>query len=245
MQTSFSKSGMYISCPKAWWWNCDMKLEAPEMGASLYFGLAMDSAVTEMLKGSPDWLINFYDKWNKAYSFGQSTKIFDNPDVMYAHKDFDIHVLEDKDIVTVDLWAKELNFIQPTVTLNRNDVSSMHGTLSKKKKNPYIKISNDELKMFNRLSWISMKRKGKILLNAFHTQFYPKIKKVLATQERATIPDPHTGDSIVGYVDMILEIEGYSKPIIFDLKTAGQFYRQEEIDLTQQLTLYAAMKGQQ
>ncbi len=245
MQTSHSKNSMYISCPQAWDMSYNQKWEGINEGASLYFGSAIDTAVMEMLQGKPDWLITFYDRWNKAYSFGKATKVFDNPDIMYAHKDFDIDVLEDKDIPVIEQWAQQLNLLATGVTLNRNDVASLHGTISKKKKNPYLTVTPDEMIMFNRLSWLSMKRKGKILLESFNTQFMPKVKKVLSTQQRASINDPNTGDSIIGYVDMILEIEGYSKPVIFDLKTAGQPYKQEDIDLTQQLTLYAAMKGQE
>ncbi len=245
MQTSHSKNSMYISCPKAWDMAYNEKWESPQEGASLAFGSAIDAAVTDMLQNKPDWLITFYDRWNKSYAFGQSTQIFDNPDIMFAHKDFDVVVLEDKDIATCEIWAQQLGLLTPGVTLNRNDLASMHSTISKKKKNPYATPTADEMKFFSRLSWLSMKRKGKILLEAFNTQFIPKVKKVLSTQQRATIADPNTGDSIIGYVDMILEIEGYSKPIIFDLKTAGQPYKQEDIDLTQQLTLYSAMKGQE
>ncbi len=98
---------------------------------------------------------------------------------------------------------------------------------------------------YNRMCWLSMKRKGKILLNSFHQQFLPKVKRVISTQGRAQIQDPNTGDTITGFIDMVLEIDGYDKPIIFDLKTAANPYSQQDIDLTQQLTLYAAMKGQE
>jgi hypothetical protein len=245
MKTSYSQNNTYISCARHWDILYNEKLKSPIEGASTYFGSAMDAAVTELLNGKSinDAKIVFYDRWNKAYAFGKSTPIFDNPDIIFAHKDFDIDVLEDKDLVTAAAWAGQLSLLAVGTPLTKNEVDSMHSTLSRKKKNPFVPITKDELIMFNRLSWLSMKRKGKILLNAFNTQFMPKVKKVLATQKQATINDPTTGDTIVGFVDMILELEGYSKPIIFDLKTAGQPYKQEDIDLTQQLTLYAAMKG--
>jgi len=96
---------------------------------------------------------------------------------------------------------------------------------------------------FNRCSWLSLKRKGHLLIEAFKVQFLPKVKNVLATQERASIKDPNTGDSIQGYIDMVLEIEGYDKPVIFDLKTAARPYTEEQIELGAQLTLYAGMNG--
>ena len=81
------------------------------------------------------------------------------------------------------------------------------------------------------------------MIGAFKEQFLPKITKVISTQQRGDIKDAESGDSIMGFIDMVLEIEGYDKPIIFDLKTAARPYDQTSIDLTEQLTLYAKMKG--
>src|SRR5215469_6760910 len=109
MQTSHSKNSLYISCPKAWDMSYNEKWEGVTEGASTYFGSAIDAAVTEMLLGKPDWLITFYDRWNKSYAYGQSTQIFDNSDIVFAHKDFDIDVLDAKDIAVCENWSKQLN----------------------------------------------------------------------------------------------------------------------------------------
>lgn len=249
MRTSYSQNSTYISCPKHWDMSYNDKWEADSEGASMYFGSAVDAAVTDMLMAKPDWLQTFYDRWNKAYSFGQATQIFDNPDIIYGYKDFDEHVLEDKDFTQILNWAIQLNLAAnivlnaPPNTIPKKELVELYKNIAALKKNPYKSPTNDEMVFFNRVSWLSMKRKGKILLNAFNTQFLPKVKRVISTQQRASLTDPVTGDSIVGFIDMVLEIEGYSKPVIFDLKTAGMPYSQEDIDLTQQLTLYAGMKG--
>lgn len=234
-RTSYSQNNTYINCPKYWHMNYIEKWEGSIEGASLYYGSAMDAAVTAMLEKKTDWLDIFYDKWNRAYSFGTATQVFDNPNIVFSNKDFDEYVLEPADMAILQGWAAKLGVTSDPVDLYK-DISS-------RKKNPYKTVSTDELQYFNRASWLSMKKKGKLLLEAFHTDFYPKIKKVVSTQQRGSITDNNTGDSIVGYIDMVLEIDGYSKPIIFDLKTAAQPYKQEDIDLTQQLTLYSAMKG--
>lgn len=240
-KTSYSQNNTYITCPKHWSMSYVDGWEADSEGASLYFGSAVDAAATEMLLGKPDWLKTFYDRWTKSWNFGSSTQVFDNPDIVFAYKDFDEYVLEPKDFATLRTWAVSLNLAQQTVL--DKELIDLYKFITEKKKNPYKSPTTDEMTYFNRCAWLSMKRKGKLLLGAFQTQFLPKVKKVIATQSRATIKDPVTGDSIVGYIDMVLEIDGYNKPIIFDLKTAGMPYSQEDIDLTQQLTLYAAMKG--
>lgn len=242
-KTSHSQNNTYIACPQHWNLSYNEGWANPIEGSSTYFGSAVDAAVSDMLEGGKDYIKTFYDRWNKSWSFGKSTQIFDNPDIVFGHKDFDKDILEPKDYPQLEAWAKSLNLMTPTATPTPQELVALYKTTANAKKNPFVKITNDQLVYFNRASWLSMKRKGKVLLEAFHTQFYPKITKVIATQQRATLKDEATGDSVTGFIDMVLEIQGYDKPIIFDLKTAGMPYDQENIDLTQQLTLYAAMKG--
>jgi len=235
-RTSYSQNSTFINCSKHWHMSYVEKWESPVMGASLFFGSAIDAGVTEMLEGKTTWLNTFKDRWHRAYSFGTATQVYDNPDVVYSNKDFDEYVFEPKDIITLETYVVELGL----TSLNPIE---LYKDIASRKKNPYKTISAIELKYFNRASWLSMRKKGELLLNKFNTDFYPKITKVVSTQQRGSIVDQATGDSIIGYIDMVLEIQGYDKPIIFDLKTAAQPYEQEDIDLTQQLTLYAAMKG--
>lgn len=235
-RTSYSQNSTYISCSEHWHKSYVERWESPVSGASLYFGSAMDAGVTTMLEGKTNWINVFKDRWHKAYSFGTATQVYDNPEVVFSNKDFDEYVLEPKDKVTMEGYIVELGL--PVI-----DPIALYKDIASRKKNPYKMITPVELRYFSRASWLSMRRKGELLLNAFHTQFYPKITKVVSTQQRGSITDQGTGDSIVGYIDMVLEIQGYSKPIIFDLKTAAQPYSQDDIDLTQQLTLYSAMKG--
>jgi hypothetical protein len=214
--------------------------ESPIQGASTFFGSAIDAGVTAMLEQNPDFLKVFYDRWNKAFNFGKSTVIFDNPDIVYGNKDFDSDVLEAKDEPQMVTWATQLKLAPGT---NKEQCIALFKDIANKKKNPYKSVTKDEMIYFNRMCWLSMKRKGKILLSSFQQQFMPKVKRVISTQGRAQIQDPNTGDTITGFIDMVLEIDGYDKPVIFDLKTAAKPYTQQDIDLTQQLTLYAAMKG--
>lgn len=242
-KTSHSQNSLYVTCPQAWYWQYKEGYEATTMGSSLYFGTAIDTAITHMLAGQTDYIPKFYDKWEFQMSNGKPTKIFDNDNITYSHKDFDGDLLEPKDFPELEKWAIELKLLPPTQVISTQDLIDLFKSCSKAKSNPYIKMTDEQFKYFNRCSWLSLKRKGKILIEAFHKQFFPKIKKVIATQKRSKIEDHSTGDSIVGYIDMILEIDGYDKPIIFDLKTSSFPYDQTQLDLSQQLTLYAAMEA--
>lgn len=235
-KTSFSQNNVYIQCPKFWHWSYVEKLEPVAKGASMFFGSAVDESIMVLLKRKSNYLETFFERWSKSYAFGVSIDIFDNPDIVYSYSDFDKDILTDEDINKLKDWAVELG-------IGEKDPVKAYGNIIKAKKNRFKSITNEQLKYFNRASWLSLRRKGIILIEAFKNQFVPKIKKIHATQKYAKVTDQATGDTIAGFIDMVLEIEGYNKPIIFDLKTAARPYTNDQIELTDQLTLYAAMKS--
>lgn len=247
-KTSYSQNSTYVQCPRHWHNLYNEKLRSPKEGASLYFGSAMDAAVTLMLedkqKGLPfiskNYLDKFESRWELAFNSGKPVNLFDNDNIVYSYNDFDEHVLTQADGVTLGDWAKDLG-----LTAMGSTPVSIYKEIAKIKKNPYKNTTPKQMQYFNRVSWLSLKRKGAVLLNAFETQFFPRIKKVIAIQQHAKLADPSTGDSIVGVIDMVLEIDGWDKPIIFDLKTAATPYIKEQIDMSEQLTSYAAMKAQE
>lgn len=243
MKSSYSQNNVYKKCPTYWKHNYIDKLEAENRGASTYFGSAVDAAVESLLKKETNYLSVFRDRWETAFSFGERTKILDNPNVIFAHTDFDGDLLTEADFGQLQIWSEELDLLPRGTPKDNNKLIELFKQISKDKKNPFKKLSPKQLVYFNRAGWISMKRKGEILIEAFKDQFLPKVKNVLSTQQYAKLQDDFTGDIISGYIDMVLEIEGYDKPIIFDLKTAARPYEQEDIEITDQLTLYSAMKG--
>lgn len=243
MRSSFSQNSLYIQCPKAWYNQYIQGYYSETEGSSLYFGTAIDKAVSDMLESKPNWLNTFYFNWDGQMKEGKLIKIFDNDKITYSHKDFDADLLETKDYLELEKWAKELLLIGQTDNPTPEQLVKLYREASKAKSNPYIKMTDEQFKYFNRCSWLGLKRKGKILLNAFYDQVKPKIKSVISTQKRSKIEDSNTGDQIIGYVDMIVEYEGYDKPIIFDLKTSSFAYDAHQIETSPQLTLYAAMEA--
>lgn len=242
-RTSYSQNNTYIDCSQHWYLKYKEGWEGELEGSSLYFGSAIDVAVGDMLEGKQGWLQKFYDRWHTQYMNNQPKQVFDNDKITFTHKDFDPDVLEPQDFPVLEQWAKELNLIVQTATPTNDDLVALFRKASKDKANPYVKLTDEQFKYFNRCSWLSLKRKGKILLNAFKDQFMPKVKKVIAVQKRSKIQDTNTGDEIIGYIDMILEIDGYDKPIIFDLKTSSFPYDQHKIEVSPQLTMYSAMEA--
>jgi len=240
MKSSFSQNSVYKKCPQHWSWKYQHRLVSPIEGASLYFGSAVDEAVMGMLEGKTDAVEKFKSRWKNAFQWGKTTPVFDNVNITYGYADYDEYVFQPGDEAVLLGWAQNLGLSSLGTTS-----TEIYKEIVKIKKNPYKTITADQLKYFSRASWLSLERKGEVLIEAFRTQFLPKVTKVHATQQQGSIKDPNSGDMIQGYIDMVLEIEGYDKPIVFDLKTAANPYKSEQIDHSDQLTLYAAMKGQE
>jgi len=198
--------------------------------------LAVDKLLT---KKNLDYIQTFDEEWNCSKDYkGNVTYLFDNVNVVYAHADFDPDVLKPEDFETMNQWIDELDLGK-----HGDDPVTIFKTIAKIKKNPFKRIKDKELRYFARCSWLSLKRKGHIMLDSFYAQFYPKIEKVLAVQKSGQLKSDDGADIISGKIDMILKIKGYDKPIIFDLKTASQPYKQSQLDTSEQLSIYSAMEG--
>lgn len=191
----------------------------------------------------------FRNLWNAGRDFkGKPTKIADNDQINFAHTDFDkdvINAFKDETLPEILKWMKELKLDQEFLNEKQEpDYEAAYTACAKAKKNPYKRLLPHYLTFFNRMSWLSLYYKGLLMIESFEKQFLPKIEKVLAVQKHSSIKDEETGDSISGYIDMILKLHGYEQPIIFDLKTSARPYTQEQIEHSEQLTIYLAMEGQ-
>ena len=242
MRSSYSQNNTYKNCPSYWNWSYVKKLKSPDQSAALYFGSAVDDAVMANLENKDNYMDVFYSRWTTARGYGNNPDIplFDNPSVGYSASDWDADVLQPEDLIDMNGWISVLG-----LSKMGTDPIAVFDQIRKNMKNPYKSPTPAQTRFFGRCCWVSMKRKGEILIDSFITQFKPKIKRVLATQKSGKITDPKTGDMIFGYIDFVAEIEGYDKPVIIDLKTAASPYAQSKIDLTEQLTLYYAMAGEQ
>jgi hypothetical protein len=238
MQISYSKCSTYSACSRYWFLSYCEKIRPIVENASLYFGSAIDSAVSALLQSNPDYLQIFKDRWDTAVKDGKPIKIFGSASIVYSNSDFDKQVLSSDDLRMLTVWAKELGL----ESLGTDGISIFKEVLSIKR-NPYKrKLTADEFVFFGKCSWLSLFCKGKLLLEAFRTQFLPKITKVLEIQSHEKIDDVYTGDSLVGVVDMVVTLQDYGNtPVILDLKTSAQNYSDDQLELSDQLTAYKAL----
>jgi hypothetical protein len=208
------------------------------MGASLVFGTSIDNAVEKLLNGKElDYIKTFDQEWTRSScNYDGLMTVFDNPDIVYMNADFDEDVLLEEDKLTLGKWTKELN-----IDLSDNPVECYH-LIKKNKKSKFKHISKEELKYFNRCSYLSLRRKGHLMLHSFNEQFVPKIEQVISVQKNSSITSYDGRDTIAGKIDLILKLTGHDKPVILDLKTSSKPYTQAQLDDSEQLKIYAAME---
>lgn len=191
-----------------------------------------------MLRGKTknEYMNTFYDRMKEGNSFGKKVEVFDNPNIVYSNADFDEYILTDSNKDQINKWRIELGF-------SESDFVKLYKDILEKKKNPFKPLKLEEWKFFNRVSWLSLVRKGELLIDVFNKKVYTKITKIHCIQKFSNWKHPVSGDIVMGVIDMVVEMEGYDKPIILDLKTSSREYTREQIELTDQLLIYLAMEG--
>lgn len=85
-------------------------------------------------------------------------------------------------------------------------------------------------------NWVSLHRKGQMILEAYKEQVLPEIKEVIAVQKYVELKN-EAGDSLIGYVDFIAKFND-DKVYIVDNKTTSIKYKPESVRESAQLATY-------
>ncbi len=235
---SYSKVSTFKACPQKYYlskeWPAELNVSA------LPFGTAVENGVDVLVQGGvieeavkvfeKDWFKSPANKWSSA------KQIFDDPEMPYYGSDYDKNLLiAEKEQAKILEWQKELF---PEEDIPWEDlVKEFQDKLSD------AKTIKKELRQFcHRIFWLSCKKRGKLLVEAFQRDLLPQITKVIAVQKKISIKNDE-GDQLTGYVDYELELKDYTGPIITDVKTSGMFYDKHALNSSDQLAIYGAAEG--
>lgn len=232
---SHSQCSKYQLCPQAYDYHYNHRIRSNIHSAALSFGNAFDDAVNMILlnkAGSPEEL--FLDKFTNGEINGKKEYLPTYHNLVYANGDFDSDLLLDDDFDTLggiyEEGATKEEIINAIATLRTRKTSSGLATLSK-----------EERTFFNLAHWLVLKNKGFMMLDAYRKQVMPRIKKVHAVQVATNLKND-AGDSIIGYIDLIADIEGHGT-VILDNKTSSMYYDSDSVLTSPQLSLYVHMEG--
>lgn len=227
---SHSALSTYSTCGRKYFYHYKQRLRSKTISGALLMGTAIDRAINTMLETkSLEEAIKTFDKsfrWQEINGIG--TYIPTSKLVVYAKKDFDAEILQEKDLEKLKETSNDTN------PLNLyNDI------LKQKEEIGFENLLSPNKQFYNVANHMSMARKGHIMLEAYYKQVLPKIKTVLASQKQMNIENSE-GDKITGYIDLIVEWQD-GKRYIIDNKTSYMQYEQDDAAKSQQLILYYHM----
>lgn len=218
---SHSSLTKYSDCAKAYDFHYNHRLRSKTMSAALLFGTTFDKAVEVLVKNLDDEGDLAFDKaidvfnelWEKQEINGVVTELSNNPNITYTKTDLDL-----------DLFDKEI-----TEEIDR--------ALSEKEKVGFDNLSVEDKITINKVSWYIAKFRGELMLKAVNDEVLPKLTKIHSTQEKIDLNND-SGDSVIGYADLVADYEDYHCPIVFDFKTSTRPYEADSVRSSPQLALY-------
>lgn len=236
IRLSYSAVSTYKACPAKYFHS---KVWRPKLQASaLPFGSAVESGVTALLEGKTlaQALAVFKLEWavKPKSRYDEAQPVFDAPKMFYYQSDYDDNLFSVEDKKIIQGWCAQL--LNPEKSAEEEFDKAFAAV-----KNGAA-LEGNLLKFYHRVIWLSCRRRGIYMIKAFKDQILPKVTKVHSTQKATSIAND-AGDTSIGYIDYILEIEGVDGPVIFDCKTAGKYYTSHDLSSSDQLRSYAAAEG--
>jgi len=230
---SHSAVSRFQLCGQSYKFHYVDKIRPRLQSAALMFGGALDGALSVLLtngKESPEALFEKSFKYSRINDV--ETYLPTCPDLVYAAADFDADLLTQEDYDYLSLQVTEGKIPSPKTTWLET-----YSELKKKKSDTGLdSLTGDERTYFNLMNWLSLKRKGFLMLQAYRDKVMLRIEKVHSVQEYVSIKN-EVGDSIIGYVDLVADVRGIGT-VILDNKTSSMEYEEDAVVTSPQLSLY-------
>jgi hypothetical protein len=184
------------------------------MSSALLFGTAIDKACEDYMKERTPLRAReiFKQNWREQEHNGQLIELHNCTEIEYRDADFDAELLIQSDNESI---------LKDTIHTN---VSSIIKEGIDRKRIAYI-------------NWISLYRKGILMVNKFIEWVDENVSEVLGCQIPIELEDEQ-GNKITGLADFAIKVNGYDKPILVDLKTAARYYERGSVKESEQLSLY-------
>lgn len=249
---SNSQIDKYETCPYLWYLHYVERIRSIYKPSSLFFGSALDEAFgrlhldkmaperlteahKEMLKFSAEEL--FEKTLRHQEHNGETVDLKYSKITSFFKSDFDMSLLTDEDFQEISDYAISLELdVTPTLVS-----AFMDECFQIVKKGC---LAGAELQVYNLVGWLSLYRKGLILLEAYKVEIMPQIKEVFSIQERILLPDG-TGTTYQGYIDYTASWYGDPPETIrvCDDKTSSKAYAEDAVRKSTQLASYCEYKN--
>lgn len=236
LNVSFSALECFEQCSEKYRLRYKERLYSEKISSPLFFGTAIDAAVELLLlkrkrdlsQNELDLLLNedAYSIFDKTMREQDGKLLERNPLCEYFYSDFDANLLTKEDFAY-------LSKAYPSI----EDWSDFF-TYCKK----YIK-TNGDLKpgsriAFNNLCWLSLYRKGEMMIAAYEKDILPEIEEVFDIQKAVELIN-QSGDKLRGKIDFIASFkDSPNTRYIVDNKTSSEPYKEDSVANSIQLAIY-------
>lgn len=246
MKLSNSAKDKYVSCGEKYRLHYREKLRGPKIYSSLFFGSALDEAVSRLLLDKKKVTLwteeekkfanlspeeHFGLKMEQVEHNGKEEKLRDNVNCDYYSSDYEESLLEEQDIQTLREYAPDVSDIKAFMATAK--------AIIKDKK----KLIEDDQKLYNYAIWLTLYRKGLLMISAYRTVIMPQIFEVYSIQEEVTLPN-ETNDELTGKIDFACSfVEDTGTMYICDNKSSSKPYKEDSVKTSEQLATYCEYKS--
>lgn len=233
---SHSAIRTFTQCGRKYKFHYIDRLRSKTTSGALIFGSSIDKSLNELLETKDlDKAIKAFDK-SFRYNFinNEGHYLPESTLVVYAKRDFDKDLLQSEDIEQFNKFLEKEGLYDPTVP---TDINEYYKTaLEDKEHNGLNNLTSYSQKVYALSNWLSMRRKGHVMLKSYNKEILPKIREVIAVQKSIAIENDQN-DKITGFLDLVVEWQD-GKRYLFDNKTSSMEYEKDSAMTSQQLIIY-------
>lgn len=234
LRLSHTQVSKYLECPRKWKYYYKDKIRPDGIGSALFFGISLDEAFNRLLLEKKKYFKNdehfdFYLSPEEIFKFSMNP-FMKNENCEYFKSDLDLSLLTPTDIKDINEYADELGFDEyfkiPDIIKYTYDMK--------------FSVDIDTKKIFNYINWLSLYRKGLILIQSYKTNIMPKIHEVIEIQREVRLENEETKDSYIGKIDFIATFKDEPNvEYICDNKSTSKPFKVDDVESHSQLASYS------
>lgn len=230
---SYSAIKLYQECGHKYNLHYNQKLRPENRSSALFFGTAFDKAIGAVLSDPAIDETQVFDQWWGEQEINKiQTKLIDSFRIVYSLSEFDSDLLTLEDVKFFK--AKALHLVPELMQEANDNILVVFKQCADKKKNSAW--TDKEHALYQIGNWLSLRRKGLLMLKVNRIKVLPRFKTILKVQPEILLTDDK-GNSLKGAADLTAIWED-GREIVFDYKTTTFPYEDTSVLTSEQLTIY-------
>ena len=247
---SHSAGEKYTTCPAQYKLHYIDRIRSHKLGSALHFGNAIDESLNVLLEtkmeNPPETATDDLERLKQGFDYHLTYAMInkEREDVRTSHfieyfgSDFDPNILTSAELGSLSKFIQNAGYLKDAEEpdLGQPEPIDLYNEIS-----GYIKdgqkLDSTDQSYYNYASWLSLKRKGHMMLEHYKAEIMPRIKRVHSIQRAVNLPN-EAGDTLTGFIDFEAELEGVEGIVTVDNKTSGSPYKKASINDKGQLLIY-------